>query len=479
MGCAEAFGVFVLAFELVFFGDAALGFVVFGFFKVFFFLAISGLCNQDAEKTATKLSECPCIAQDNDIMKVKMIEKPWFKWLVIGSCFCVTTLVAGVFLLKQNMQQEKLREFQEAQRQMIEDYELQFRSTTVRIYKNLQLKHFLAAYRLLEDLDAPPLNLKNQTEEYRELVFRIAEGLMADRFFDEAQTTFEMLLNIPEYDEKVRHALSEIASSYRLISARRLLDQSEQLVKEEKWHDAKNELRKARLEFQSVKLFGTHNIDEELKRVAELERLAFHQVHLIMANLEVEDARRLLNADHFMDVQTAMSRASQHVGRAAFYNSESPEVARLREELISLEAELAYRVPNILPIWNKFKESEMQFEDDYFYLRSQNISTDDSALKKLQIGLKFSMQLQNKPYYILRYKIYYSNGMNFFNGQYLTPELLNKTESSDDKSLHEVIYEQEIPERFWGKSVKRIELKVYDPDNQMVSFVTRAFRQPN
>lgn len=405
-----------------------------------------------------------------------MLDRPWFKWVIIASSFGLVLFVGGVFIvMEQARQAQEKREYEEKMAK-IRELRLDAQTNLTRIYQNLQLKHFLAAYNVLEDFAQPPEILADQVSEYQDVVYRVAEGLLRDRFYDESETLFQRLLNTKDYDEKARDALAEIASSHRLVSARRLLAEAKILVKEKRWRDASNELRKAKLEYESVKLFGFQNVDEELKDLKSSFYESEHHVHLESARWELDDARKFLETGRIDEVQLAMSRAAQHVGRAAFFKRGTKEVLDLRQELLNLEAEIAYRIPNLIPIWNFFPKDEEALKTQYFYMQDYNFDLMENDPSKVRIGFTYSMRTSNSSYYVVRYKIYYFDGSQFFNGHFLTDAQLV---AEPTKQNHEIVYEQEIPEKFQKKAVKRIELKIYDENNVLVSKVSRAFRNPD
>lgn len=401
-----------------------------------------------------------------------MLHKPWFKWIIIGSSFLMIGLVALVFFIKEAQRQAEIELKKQNQLREIADYRARYRSAVVRTLQNLQLDNFLAAYQIMKDLPAPPSLLKNETREYYDLIVRISRGLLNDRFIKEAQAGYERLLNVPDYDPIAREALSEIAANYRLRSARSFLADSKQLIREGLWRDAQNELSKANLEFESVRLFGKYDVSEEIAEVKQLMQIARHQVHVQSAKLDIQDAERFLASNNFQDLQAAMSRASQHVGRAAFYDSEAPVIEELRQKLFDLEAEFAYRVPNLIPIYNYYEKKQADVAEDYFHL--SNYEFDISELDDLKINLQlvYDVRQTMQDYFVLRYKIFFHDGRQFFNGFYL--------EAEKNGQLHRKrkLFEQEVPQVFHSIPVKRIEVEVYNQANQRISYLTRSFRRP-
>ena len=86
------------------------------------------------------------------------------------------------------------------------------------------------------------------------------------------------------------------------------------------------------------------------------------------------------------------------------------------------------------------------------------------------LGLKYLLDPREK-YYIVRYRIYFQKGQTVFNGHFITPD----PQGLPDQVLS-VEYHQEIPEALRRTPILRMEVKVYDERDQIVSRVERAFR---
>jgi len=403
----------------------------------------------------------------------KVFEKAWFKWASVGISLGFTLVIALVFYGKEWMHQAETQQLRLKRDKAFLDYEEKFRNTMVRIYQNLQLKHHLAAYKLYQELQPPPESLPNQYREYYETMERVASGLIDDEFFDESEKLFEKLLHTDGYEDEAQESIDKVGSHRRLESALRLLGSSRHLIETTHYRDAANEIKKAKLEFESVRLFKLQNVDKEMAELEKMNRISKHYVHLEEAKWRIEDAEKMKQAKRYTDVQADMSAAAEHIGRAAFFNPNSPEVVELRQRLFEMDADLAYIVPNLIPMWNLNRESDLESQNNYFFMTGYEFDLKDIQSNKIDIALKFKMRAQSTPYYVVRYKIYYFNGLSFFNGHFVLPK--RSVKSGDER---EIIYDQEIPEDFRGMPVKRIDLKVYDSANRIVSRVNRAFRRP-
>ncbi|PIR23717.1 MAG: hypothetical protein COV44_01445 [Deltaproteobacteria bacterium CG11_big_fil_rev_8_21_14_0_20_45_16] len=403
----------------------------------------------------------------------KVFEKAWFKWASVGISLSFTLIVGLVFYGKEWMYQAETQQRQLKKEKTLADYEEKFRNTMVRIYQNLQLKHHLAAYNLYKELPPPPEILPNQYREYYETMERVARGLIDDEFFDESEELFEKLLHTDGYEDVARASIDKVGSHRRLESALRLLESARHLIETARYRDGANEIKKAKLEFESVRLFKLQNVDREMEELERLNRISKHFVHLDEAKWRLEDAEKLMKAKRYTEVQATMTAAADHVGRAAFFNPNSTDVAEIRQRLFDLDADLAYIVPNLIPMWNLERESELDSQNDYFFMTGYEFNLKDIQANKIDIALKFKMRARSTPYYVVRYKIYYFNGLSFFNGHFVTP----KTQEKPTKE-REIVFDQEIPEDYRGLPVKRIDLKVYDSANRIVSRVNRAFRRP-
>lgn len=407
--------------------------------------------------------------------KSSLIDAPWFKWAIIGGTSFIMLIIAGVFITGELIRQQRVEEANLARAEFIREYENRFRRTMVRVYQNLQLEHYLAAYEIINDLEKPPSLLDAQTREYLEVLARVGRGLLEDGFFDEAELIFLKLLNEEDYKKEARKAIDQVLSNRRLKSAREIFESAKDLVEDKEWRMAANELKKARLEFESVKLFGVDSVDSDLKELAALEREARHWVHVQEAEWELEDAKVFMKKAIYDEVQTSMSRAAKHVGRAAFFKTDSQAVERLRRELFDLEAELAYRVPNLIPMFNAYRKEELELLSDYFFLQDFSFDISDLEKGEIKIGMEYSVKSTSVDFYVVRYKMYYFDGTKFFNGHYLIPKSANSGEVEQKKLL----FVQEVPEKFKGKAIKRIDLKVFDPQNRLISRINRAFKRPS
>lgn len=405
---------------------------------------------------------------------MSFLESIWFKLIVIFVPL-VIILGAGVFfVVTETMRREEALAFQEQLRIQDLEWEKQHRTSMVRIYQNLKLDHFLAAFRNFETLEAPSSSKADAHSEYYEALERTAKGLLKDEFLDEAEEAFRELQFVPEYEDEARSQIARIASLRRYESAKSFLQRGIELVEQERYRDAKGELQKAQLELDSVKLYGQDDTSEEEKKLRHYSGIAKHQVYLADARIYLDKAKRQLVQGNYDLVLNDMQYAAGNTGKAAFYNPSSPEVAEIREELLELQAELEYLVPNGIQIYNRWSENQIYTETEFFHLDGYSFEPSVEKENFLNLAMKYRMLVGEDDFYVVRYQVFLFDGRNFFNGHFLR----NKDETGP-KNIKEIVYVQEVPKDYRGVAVKRIDLRVYDSQNVLVSRAMRAFRAPN
>lgn len=412
------------------------------------------------------------LSEQSIIKGVKFLDTMAFKIGIFAVPMLIVLVLVGLFSFRELQRREDTRAQREAAREAGFQWEEEFRSSMIRIYQNLKLNHYLAAFRNLEGMEPSVINKSKHREEFYEALNRIAQGLLDDEFLDEAEDAFRILQEVPEYEEIARVSIARIASRRRLASARQYLERSEALIQTERYRDAKAELRRAEMEFDSVALYGFDSIDEDLKKLHSLTRKAKYEVYLQDARLYIDDARKALHGRVFSKVNEAMQFAAGNVGRAAFFQPESEEVRELREDLVEIQAELSVQVPNAIPVHNRYEEERLEQRRRFFYLEGYSFDLLKSDPDKIEIGLKYRMQVPQDEFYIVRYEVFLWDGRHFFNGHYLQA---SDQLAPDEKK--ELVFRQEIPKRLRRSPIKRVDLKVYNEKNELISRVTRAFRK--
>lgn len=404
---------------------------------------------------------------------VKFFDGMMFKVLVVAiPSLCIVLLTAWILWSEQSKRSRHANE-QERLRVAMRQWEDEHRSVMVRIYRNLSLEHYLAAYRNIEALSPPPEFRSTLYREFYEALNRIAHGLLEDEFFDEAEEAFRDLQFVREYEEGARAATSRIASRRRLDSARGFLSRGIELVEEERYRDGKNELEKAQLQLDSVRLFGLDDTEAEDRKLAAALHEARYQVFMMDARHHIDQARRLFVNRVFDAVVQEMQFASGNVGRAAFFKPESDEVGALRDELQELKAQLAYEVPNSMPIFNLYRPEVMDSAAPFFVLDGYHFDLLDEEEDQIQIGLRYRMRVNEGDFNIVRYQAFLFDGRHFFNGHYLRPE-----EGDSSEEVQALNFIQEVPVAYRNSPVKRLDLRIYDRQNRLLSHVTRSFLPP-
>lgn len=393
-----------------------------------------------------------------------MLEKPAFKIAAIAMALGLTTVCVGGFLFWAHHKNQERERAAQAKREAIFEYETRFRGNLVRVYQNLKLDHFLAAYNNLEDIEAPPAVYADIYREYHEVLWRIAKGLLETDFLNESEALFLKLQNSPEYEDRARESIIQIASRRRWQSARAYLEEGRKLLIEKRYRDASQEFRKSKTEYESVRLFKIHDVSAELAELAQLNRDAQFYIYYQEARETMEQARLALKNAFYQEAQEKIQRAGSLVVQAAFYGGLRPEAETLRQELVRLEAELAYRVPNALPVWNRIPLAEREAHESFFNLKSVQIEQTSPP----KILLQYAMRLKPGDFFIVRYKVHLYDGRMFFDGR-----ILREDSVADDARLY---LERDTPATMRSVPVKKIEIRIYDSSEQLISSVQRAFR---
>lgn len=398
-----------------------------------------------------------------------IFEQKWFQWSVIGLSLTLTASVAVFFMFQEVQRQQELEEQREALIEQREAYRNQFRTTMVRVYQNLQLEHFLAAYRNFESLPSPEGRLdRTALRDYEEALFRVGLGLLKNEFLEESEAVFEELKNSQEHGEDARARLAEVASLRRIEFGTRALEEGKALLEEERYRAALNELVRARQEYDAAELFDIHDLTTERERLAPLLREARHHVHLEDSEFHLSEAEMFVSLKEFDEAMQELGKASEHLARAAFYDETSKDIEEIQRRIRNLDAEIGFQVPNQQSIWNANSSSESS--ETGFYLSDYEFSPPQRENDRVKIGLSYVMEVPENEYFIVRYRIHFFNGLSFFNGHFLTEK---------EKEDGEVLFDQELPEDFKHQAAQRIDLKVYNSEEELVSEVSRAFRQPS
>jgi len=354
----------------------------------------------------------------------------------------------------------------------LRDYEDRFQSWMTRIYQNLRLQHYLAAYENARKMPRPRLDDTQRVEEFLAALQRVSAGLLEAHLLREVEEILTIMRDIDPSSEAASAALSEVESRRKLESARTHLKEAEFYIGEKAFRAAAAELQKADIELNSVQLKDMSAVMKEKDRRAALFRVARFEVLVEDANRAVEEAKLQFSLKRFEAVQKAMSQASRKIGIAAFYNRESPEVRRVRDILHNLESDLAYEIPNSMPLWNKWSKEHLGRATDFFFLNDYHFDFSKISESVVRIGLDYLRHRDEKEY-VVRYRIFFDDGTDFFNGHFLGPVPSKVL----DNEMSSIVYEQKLPDRFRNRKIRRIELNVYNMDQILLSRVIRAFRQ--
>ncbi|MGA0163031.1 MAG: hypothetical protein ACO3LE_02120 [Bdellovibrionota bacterium] len=374
------------------------------------------------------------------------------------------------FFIERHYKLEKARQLQEEQEALQWEYEDRFRSTMVRVYQNLRLGHMLAAYRNLENFQEPPISQILLYEEYFETIERIASGLLESRFLDESEKLWQRLESIEEYQSKAEEALVRVSAFRMYQSALRYIQNGRQLLEEKLFFESVNELKKAKLELDILKQYDFLDLKEDEVRWKELYRSANYYHNHEKAKEQIDLALKALKLKDFGETQKTMYIASGHVGKMAFYSLEhknDQEVLSLRDQLYKLRDDLAYLLPNSIPIFNFFEKDNLDQFSSHFFLKSVDIKFDSNSPREIELDFDLSVQVEKSEFYVVRYKTYFFNGQVYFNSKLLRSGMTN------------LKINEALPNHLKGSKIKRVDISVYDSRHVLVSRVMQAFKKPS
>lgn len=398
-----------------------------------------------------------------------VFEKPWFKWVAMGSTSFLLLALLGGFALTEYLKIRAVQKEREAAKRAIIEYQDKFRNILMRIRQNLELEHYLAAYKNLEFLPGRRPNDSQMLEEYLDVLRKIGRGLLENNFLTESENVFDTIREIDPEFEGAGTALSQIESKRRLDGARFFLGQAQKMIDEKRYRDALGDLQKAETELKSVEILKFDDVEKEYSEHRRMLQIAKYWVHLEDAEKAIRDAWHQLKLSDFSKARTAITKATLLTGRASFLRPGTPEVERLRRALVDVDAEFAFLFPNAIPIWNEFKETD-QKNENFFLLTGYHFEPLDGEGK---VKISFSYRRQpSERYFVIRYRIFFANGKDFFNGHYLRPP---QGGMNSDKELS-ISYIQDLPEKYKNLKVRRIELFVFNEQDRLIAKLNRAFR---
>jgi hypothetical protein len=392
------------------------------------------------------------------------------QWVLIATLSTTSVLVVGGALYLQHQEKIKQEKEEEAQKRAIFDYETRTRANLVRVYQNLRLDHFLAAYKNIEDLQTPDLRFVEVYREYHEVLQRVARGLLANDFLNEAEILLNRLRNAPEFEDGAREMLIEVASRRRWKSARANMQNAKKFLEEGRYQDAVAEFSKTKAEYQAVKLFKIHDVDAEIAELASYMRQARFFISLNESRVALSEAQKSMAGGFLKEAADRIRRSGDLVARAAFYGGLRPEVQELRRKLLEMEVELSYRFPNALPIQNRFQPAQLESLESFFFLEDAQFDVQKFP-GPIFLSLKYRYRSSAPKTFVIRYKVHLADGRFFFDGKLIETAL----SGGQEQRLEEVI-QLEVPEIFRSQRVKKIELEVHDSKEVRYSFVKRAFR---
>lgn len=400
-----------------------------------------------------------------------IFEKPAFKWAAVGTSAFVVLLVIGAGFLGNYLQERETDRITHQRYLEQKDYEDLFRSSMTRIYQNLKLDHFLAAFQNVKSMQRPKANDKTRVDEYLEVLHRIGQGLLKSGLLKESESVYAMIREFDFNSELASEALTEIDSRRKLQFARSYLTEGKARLQEKKYRSALQELQKAEIELNSIRSNNFNEIKEETEDLGNLTREARFYTRIEDAEIRISEAQKAFNIKDFNKTQEEMTKASQFVGKAAFLRPDAPEIKKLRTSLRSLEIDLSYAIPNSMPIWNS-KPKEMAGRDpNFFFLDAYDFDISEVSKNIVKVGMAY-MRHRDDQFYVVRYRIFLADGRDFFNGHFLMP----RSDQAADTDVLKTTYEQEIPERFRGQAIRRVELSIFNQRDEIISRVTRAFK---
>ncbi len=389
-------------------------------------------------------------------------------FVVIIAFPMVLFIAFGVdFWLERNSELAKSARMQAQREAAMWQYEDRFRTTMVRVYQNLRLGHMLAAYRNLESFQEPPASQTLLSEEYFEIIERIASGLLESRFLDESERFWQRLEAVSSYRERAEAALTRVAA-YRLYqSALRYLQNGRQRLEEQLFFESINELKKAKLELDVLQQYEFLDLQEDMARWRDFFKMANYSFNQEKAKEYLVVASADLEGQNFAGAQRAMYLAAGHVGKMAYYSSEIDEsVSQLREALHFLRDDMGFRIPNSMPVYNLFSRENLHQFSNHFYLERVKVSFDSKFTRDITLDFELAAQTEGADFYVIRYKTYFFNGQVYFNSMILRNEA---------ESLRIV---ENLPDRLKGAQVKRVDISVYDSSHVLISRWRQAFRRP-
>jgi len=398
-------------------------------------------------------------------------EKAWLKWVAVGVSFLVMSIAIGTQFYSQykieKAAEQKANEEFDARRQ----YEDSFRISMTRIYQNLRLDHFLAAYQNVNQMIKPEKWDRERVDEFAETVARIGRGLMQTGFLKEAEAMFVIVREFHHESKEAGDGLTEVESRRKLTYARGYLEEAKRNLDVGKYRQGFAELQKAEIELNSIRSQRFVNVDKEFGDFQNLVKDARFLTRIDDAKSAVAKARNAFGRGDYNATQDEMVKAANLTGRAAFLRPDSPDVAQVRQALRDLDAELAIAVPNSMPIYNFYSKEQLGRTSEYFHLDSYQFNIEPTPDQYLSIALNYQ-RTRGKEFYVVRYRFFVEDGRDFFNGHFLMP----REDQKADDELMSVIFQQEVPERFRGLPIERVEVGVYDESNNLVSKVMRAFK---
>ncbi len=402
----------------------------------------------------------------------KLIHEWWFKWVVIAITLITTMSIFGAGIWKEYKHQQAIIEAKVAEYRAMREYEDRFQSWMTRVYQNLRLEHFLAAYQNARKMPRPHFEDAPRVEEFVAALHRIFSGLLEANLIKESEEILAIIREFAPNSTTAAEAFTAVESKKKFEMAKRYLKDAEVSISQRNYRGAVADLQKADIELNTVIFPDMTPVLLEKDRRASLFRVARFHVLVDEAGRAVTKAREEFASKRFDTMQKAMSEAARKVGIAAFYDQESPVVREIRDDLHNLAADLAFEIPNSMPLWNKWAKEHVGRSDDFFYLVDYHFDLSQASQHIVRIGFDYLRHRDDREY-VVRYRIYFEDGSSFFNGHFLGP-VQNKTL---DTEMSSIVFEQALPERFFNRKVRRIELNVYNEDNILLSRVMRAFRQ--
>jgi hypothetical protein len=402
----------------------------------------------------------------------KLIHEWWFKWVVIAVMLLTTAAIFGSGIWKEYKRQQAVIEAKVAEYRAMREYEDRFQSWMTRIYQNLRLDHFLAAYQNARKMPRPHSDDAPRVEEFITALQRIFSGLLEANLIKESEEILEIIRELAPNSTTATEAFTAVESKKKFELARRYLKDAEVSLGLKNYRAAVSDLHKADIELNAVIFTDMTPVLLEKDRRASLFRIARFNVLVDEAGAALSKAQEEFAAKRFDTMQKAMSEASRKVGIAAFYDNESAEVRRIRDGLHDLAADLAVEIPNSMPLWNKWAKEHVGRSNDFFFLVDYHFDLSKVSEQIVRIGFDY-LRHRDEREYVVRYRIYFDDGSSYFNGHFLGPV---KTKTLDTE-MSSIVFEQALPEPFQKLKIRRIELNIYNENNLLLSRVMRAFRE--